>query len=56
MEGVDLELEELLVAKAVGLSLHGLDLVVGSLQWSRRDAIVVVGQDAQGQRISNSIQ
>lgn len=36
MEGVDFESEELLVSKAVGLTLHGLDFVVHAFQWAGR--------------------
>ena len=50
----DLELEELLVAEAVGLAFHRLDLVVGPLQGARRDEGVVVGREAVAVRIQGS--
>ena len=48
MNAEDFESEELGIAKAVGLPLHGFDLVVGSFQRTGRDGIVVPGQDAVG--------
>ena len=35
-----------MVSKAVRLSLHGLDLVVGGFQRSCRDRVIVVGEDS----------
>lgn len=32
MKSHDLEFEKLLIAKAIGLTFHGFDLVVGALQ------------------------
>ena len=46
MQGIDFEFEELLIAEAVGLALHRLDLVVRALQRPRRYPAIVVGQDA----------
>jgi hypothetical protein len=36
MKGHDLQFEELHVPKPIGLPLHRLDLVVGTLQWPGR--------------------
>ena len=46
METEDFEFEELVIAEAIGLAFHGLDLVVGALQGAGGDRVVVVGQDA----------
>ena len=46
MDGEYLQLEEFLVAVAVGLPLHGLDLVVGAFQRAGGDAVVIPGQEA----------
>ena len=46
MDRHDLQLEELGIAEAVGLSVHGFDFVVGALHRACRDAVVVVGEDA----------
>lgn len=50
MKRHDLELEELRVPEAVGLALQDADLGVGSLEWSRRDAVVAPRQDARPER------
>ena len=44
MQAVDSEGEVLLVSISVGAALEGLDLVIGSLQWTGRDGVVVPGQ------------
>ncbi|HVA44791.1 MAG TPA: hypothetical protein VNH11_00265, partial [Pirellulales bacterium] len=41
----DLQLEECLIAETVGLTLHGLDLVVRAFQGTRGDGVVVVVED-----------
>ena len=46
MEAEDFEFEELGITEAVGLALHGFDLVVGALQRAGRDAVIVVIQNA----------
>jgi hypothetical protein len=45
MESQDLELEELGVAKSVGLPLHGLDLVVDALEGASGNGVVIPRQD-----------
>jgi predicted DNA-binding transcriptional regulator YafY len=45
VRGVDLEGEEFEVSISISLALHGFDLIVGCLQWSCGDAMVVVGQE-----------
>jgi len=47
VRGIDLEDEEFKIAVSVSLALHGLDFVVGGLQGSRGDGIVVVGEDCR---------
>ena len=42
----DLQFEELLIAEAIRLTFHRLDLGVGALQGTSGDRVVVVGQDA----------
>ncbi len=39
--------EEFLIAEAVGLALHRLDLVVGAFQGSGREAAFVIVEDAR---------
>src|SRR5438874_13813142 len=46
MESKNLEFEELAIAEAVGLTLHGLDFVVDAFQRAGRNAVVVEGEDA----------
>ena len=46
MQGVYAQFEEFVVSKAVGLALHGLDLVVGPLQGGGGDAAAVIVEDA----------
>jgi hypothetical protein len=46
MNSHDFEFKEFEVSKAIGLSFHGFDLVVGALQGSGGDGVVIVGQDA----------
>src|SRR5215469_2083859 len=46
MNPQDLEFEKLVISETICLALHGLDLVVRTLQGSRADWIVVVGQEA----------
>ena len=48
MEAEDFEAEELLISVSVGLTFHGLDFVIGSLERSRGDGVIIVGQDAPG--------
>src|SRR3972149_2864888 len=50
MDGQDLQLEELLVAEAVGLPLQRLDLVVRAFQRPCRDAAIIGRQDARAVR------
>ncbi len=45
VRGVDLEGEEFEVSTSISLALHGFDLIVGCLQRSCGDAMVVVGQE-----------
>ena len=45
MDGEDFQLEEGVVAKAIGLTLHGFDLVVRPFQGTGGDGIVVVVED-----------
>jgi len=45
VRGMDLEGEEFKIPISISLALHGLDLVVGCLQRSCGDGIVVVGQE-----------
>lgn len=45
MESQDFEFEEFQVAEAIGLALHGLDLVVGALQGSGGYGVIIVSQD-----------
>jgi hypothetical protein len=42
--GVDFEDEELSIPRSIRLSLQGLDLVVGCLQWICGDGIVIRGE------------
>ena len=44
MEAQDFQFEELPIAEAIGLALHGFDLVVGALQGARRDPVGVIVQ------------
>lgn len=46
MKGVDTEHKERSVSKAVCLSMQGFDLVVCAFQWSGRDGVVLVSQNA----------
>jgi hypothetical protein len=41
----DFEFEKFPISKAMGLALHGLDDVVGPLQWAGRDRIIIRGQE-----------
>ena len=45
LDGEDFEFEEFVVAVAVGLAFHGFDCIVRPFQRSRRDRLVVSGQD-----------
>src|SRR5271170_4004956 len=47
MNSIDFQFEELLVAVAIGLPLHRLDLVVRPLQGTRRDRVVIPRYQAQ---------
>ena len=46
MQAEDLEFEKLYVAKAIGLTRHRLDLVVGALSGSSGNGKVVVIEDS----------
>lgn len=46
MDGFYLEFEEVHVPEAICLPFHGFDLVVGPLEGSSGDGVIVVGQDA----------
>ena len=46
MESQDFEFEKFLVMEAVSLTFHGLDFVIGALQWTGGDRVILVGQDA----------
>jgi len=54
MNSHDFELEELVVAKAIGLSLQGLDLVVCTLQKAGRGMVIVMGRDASPMEVPGS--
>src|SRR5271157_5417166 len=45
VRGIDLEGEEFKISISISLALHGFDLVVGGLQRSCGDGIVVVGEE-----------
>src|SRR6516165_8276408 len=47
----DLKFEELVVPEPIGLSLHGLDLVVGPFKGTCANRVVVVGQEAGTMRV-----
>ncbi len=47
MDSEDFESEELVIAEAIGLAFHGLDLVVGPFQRSGGEGVVAPGEDAQ---------
>ena len=44
MDYQNLEFEELLIAEALSLALHGLDLVVSPFEGTGADRVVVVSQ------------
>ena len=50
MNSEDFEHEEFGVTKAVCLSFHGFDFVVGSFEWSGGDRVVVPCKDAPGMK------
>ena len=46
MDSHDFQFEELHISKAICLSFHDLDLVVGALQGGSGNGVVVIGKDA----------
>jgi hypothetical protein len=41
----DFEFEKFLISEAIGLTLHGLDFVVGPFQGASGDRVIVIGQE-----------
>ena len=50
METQDFEFEEFLVAEAVSLTFHGLDFVIGALQGTGGNGVIIKSQDAPAKK------
>lgn len=50
MERQDFELGEFMVPEALGLPLHGFNLVIGAFQGTGGNGVIIVGQESHNLR------